>query len=209
MAGHLRLLTLFTLLVSTSAVFAQSGRPWVDPPTQDGAQPQTSVPAATPDTALTSAVESKPVSAAPSQAPGADNEQAGKSSESLQPQGPSSASPVNSAIKNQASQKSVAERMGRLPSRKAAASSKTSSRNGLVASKRGLSTSGSIAVTRREGRIAAAPRSTRLGRVQSGPGSRLEVMSLRTIEFPDGRRITILTKPSPGAMSEMARPPGY
>jgi len=34
-------------------------------------------------------------------------------------------------------------------------------------------------------------------------------MSLRTIEFPDGRRITILTKPSPGAMSEMARPPGY
>lgn len=206
MTGNLpRLLTLFALLASTSAAFAQSGRTWIDPPTQDGAQPQTSVPASTPDGAPATAVDSKPASAGSSQAPGVDFEQAGQSNGNLQPRRPSGDPPAQSAIKNQAPQKAVAERRSRTPSRKAA----TSSRNETVASKRGRSTSGGIAATRREGRSATGPRSTRFGRAQTRPGSRLEVMNLRTIQFPDGRRVTILTRPDPDALSEMARPPGY
>ncbi|WP_445503626.1 hypothetical protein [Microvirga sp. G4-2] len=50
-------------------------------------------------------------------------------------------------------------------------------------------------------------RSTRAARVREGLNSGLEVMTLRTIEFPDGRRIQILTKPRPGAMSELLDTP--
>jgi outer membrane biosynthesis protein TonB len=46
-------------------------------------------------------------------------------------------------------------------------------------------------------------RSTREERVRRGIDSGLELMTLRTIEYPDGRRVQILTRPDPGAMSEL------
>jgi hypothetical protein len=210
MAGTLqRTLMLFALMACSSAAFAQSGRTWVDPPAQDGAQPQASTPPATPDTGPTNAADPKPAAASSSQAPGAANEQAGQSNENLHPQTPSGDAPAKPAVKNQTSRKAVAERRSRAPTGQAAASSRTSPRNGMIASRREPSAGRRIAVTRREGRSAAGPRGTRFGRAQGAPGSRLEVMNLRTIQFPDGRRVTILTRPNPDAMSELTRPPGY
>jgi len=48
---------------------------------------------------------------------------------------------------------------------------------------------------------------TRAARIREGLNSGLEVMTLRTIEFPDGRRIQILTRPKPGSLSELTDPP--
>ncbi|WP_205789873.1 hypothetical protein [Microvirga makkahensis] len=46
-------------------------------------------------------------------------------------------------------------------------------------------------------------RSARAERVREGIDAGLEVMTLRTIELPDGRRIQILTRPRPETMSEL------
>ncbi|HZH53058.1 MAG TPA: hypothetical protein VEZ16_14395 [Microvirga sp.] len=45
--------------------------------------------------------------------------------------------------------------------------------------------------------------SIRSARVRDAVNSGLEVMSLRTIEFPDGRRIEVLVRPSPSALSRL------
>jgi hypothetical protein len=50
---------------------------------------------------------------------------------------------------------------------------------------------------------ASQQRMTREDRVKRGIDSGLELMTLRTIEYPDGRRVQILTRPDPGAMSEL------
>lgn len=47
------------------------------------------------------------------------------------------------------------------------------------------------------------PPMTREERVRRGIDSGLELMTLRTIEYPDGRRVQILTRPDPSAMSEL------
>jgi hypothetical protein len=207
MAGHLqRLLTLFAVVASASAAFAQSGRPWVDPPVQDGAQPQTSAPAATPNAAPASTADPKPAAALPGQAPA--DEQTKQSTESARPQTPSSDPSASSGGKSRTSQKAETERRAPIPSPRAA-SRKSSPRTEAIASRRGSSTRGSIAASRSEGRSTARSQGTRLGRVQAGPGNRLEVMNLRTIQFPDGRRVTILTRPNPDATSGLIRPPGY
>jgi hypothetical protein len=41
--------------------------------------------------------------------------------------------------------------------------------------------------------------------IRDGGGEPLEVMNLRTIEFPDGRRIQVLTRPDPETLSEVLR----
>jgi hypothetical protein len=74
------------------------------------------------------------------------------------------------------------------------------------------------AVRRREPRTEisrAEPRSgverrariTRNGSIREGGGSDLQLMRLRTIELPDGRRIEILTRPDQDIASEL--PDGY
>jgi hypothetical protein len=210
MAGHLqRLLTLFALVASTSTAFAQSGRPWVDPPTQDGARPETSPPATAPDAAPTSTVDPKPAAAFPRQAPVAADEQGRKSNGNIQRQVPSGDASAKPVIRNEVAQEAVTERGARTKSRKAIALPKAPARNTTLSSRRGPSTRDGSTVTRRESRSAAGPRSTRFGRAQGMPGPRLEVMNLRTIQFPDGRRVTILTKPNPDAIPELTRPPGY
>jgi hypothetical protein len=50
-------------------------------------------------------------------------------------------------------------------------------------------------------------RSARAARVREGLNSGLQVMTLRTIEFPDGRRVQILTRPEPETMSELLGSP--
>jgi hypothetical protein len=207
MAGHLqRLLTLFAVVASASAAFAQSGRPWVDPPVQDGAQPQTSTPAAAPNAAPASPVDPKPAAALPGQAPA--DEQTKQSTESARSQTFSGDPSAPSGGKRRTSQKAETERRTPIPSPRAA-SRKSSPRTEAMTSRRGSSTRGSVAASRGEGRSTARSQGTRLGRVQAGPGTRLEVMNLRTIQFPDGRRVTILTSPNPEATLGLTRPPGY
>ena len=209
MAGHLqRLLTLFAVVASASAAFAQSGRPWVDPPIQDGAQPQTSPPAAAPNAAPASTVDRQPAAALPGQAPVAADEQTKQSTENARSQAPSGDPTARSGGKSRTSQKAEIERRTPVPSPKAA-SPQSSRRTGTMTSRRGSSTRSSIAATRSEGRSAGRSQGTRIGRVQGGSGTRLEVMNLRTIEFPDGRRVTFLTKPNPEATPGPVRPPGY
>lgn len=209
MAGHFqRLLTLFAVVVSASAASAQSGRPWVDPPVQDGAQPQMSTPATAPNAAPASPVDPKPAATLPNQAPVGADEQTKQSTKSARPQTPSSDLSAPSGGKSRTSQKTETERRTPIPSPRAA-SRKSSPRTEAMTSRRGSSTRGSIAASRSESRSTARSQGTRLGRAQAGPGTRLEVMNLRTIQFPDGRRVTILTRPNPDATSGLIRPPGY
>ena len=209
MAGHLqRLLTIFAVVASASAAFAQSGRPWIDPPVQEGAQPQTSAPAATPNAAPASTIDPKPAAALPGQAPVAADEQTKQSTESARSQTPSSDPSAPSGGKSRTSQKAETERRTPTPSPRAA-SRKSLPRTEAMTSRRGSPTRGSVAASRSEGRSTARSQGPRLGRVQGGPGTRLEVMNLRTIQFPDGRRVTILTRPNPEASSGLMRPPGY
>jgi hypothetical protein len=46
-------------------------------------------------------------------------------------------------------------------------------------------------------------RTTRFETVQEGIDSGLEVMTLRTVQLPNGRRIKFLTKPDPETMSQL------
>jgi hypothetical protein len=50
-------------------------------------------------------------------------------------------------------------------------------------------------------------RSIRSAKVRDGINSGLEVMSLQTIEFPDGRRVEVLVRPSPRALSRLMDEP--
>jgi hypothetical protein len=50
-------------------------------------------------------------------------------------------------------------------------------------------------------------RIARNGSIREGDGSNLQLMRLRTIELPDGRRIDILTRPDDDLASEL--PDGY
>ena len=84
------------------------------------------------------------------------------------------AEPVEKPVAKPTPRKSVAEKKVRKPTREASVSPRASQQ-----------------------------RSTREERVRRGIDSGLELMTLRTIEYPDGRRIQILTRPDPGAMSEL------
>jgi hypothetical protein len=183
--------SLLSLLASPSIVLAQAGRAWVDPPQEAGAQPQAAAPAAQPPAA--SPVPSEPpkspppgqAEASPDKAAAPQSSQASKSPDDPQPQISSTPTRKKVTTKSRPSRKSVVERKARPSSREAASVRRSSG----------------IQATQAENR-----RGPRFRSVQEGIDSGLQVMRLRTIEFPDGRRITILTRPEPGAMSELADP---
>ncbi|WP_230532353.1 hypothetical protein [Microvirga roseola] len=60
-------------------------------------------------------------------------------------------------------------------------------------------------VSRKEKRRAAERRTrvTRSERIQDGLESGLRLMTLRTIQLPDGRRIQVLVRPDPEVVSEL------
>lgn len=196
MAGDVRRLlgtiSFLGLLASSSAGIAQTGRAWVDPPPEGGSQPQTSAPSATQPAPAAKPAQSKPRPASPEQtattedkASAPPSSRAGRSIDHAQPGSPAIAPQQKTAEKQSPSRTSVVERKKRVPM-KAASVKKTRQR----------------AVVSRS----APERGTRFRTVQEGIDSGLEVMRLRTIEFPDGRRITILTKPEPSSLSELAPP---
>jgi hypothetical protein len=178
----------FGLLATVAPGHAQSPRPWVDPPPEVGAPPST--PSSAPV-----ASETKPTTSQPALQPAATSA-AAKPNEAAKEQAKQRTEEAPSSVKEtQASKslprKALTERKDRRQTRSA-----TSAR-----SERSKQT-----VQRRE--VAdQKPRGTRAERIREGVNAGLEVMTLRTIEFPDGRRVQILTRPGQGAISELMEAP--
>ncbi|RDI62656.1 hypothetical protein DES45_101927 [Microvirga subterranea] len=186
--------SLLTVLTGATVAWAQTGRPWVDPPADVGATaktaPQPSAPSPTPPdhasqperkTPPTGAPEPRTESASAPQSTPATNQSAAT-------ERPSPRKTVDSSKTRRTSARSaVADRSDASVKRKAVASSRTK--------------------TAPASRIREAERFDRDGarsaRLRDGVNSGLEVMSLRTIEFPDGRRMDVLVRPSPRALSRL------
>ncbi len=164
-----------SLLSAAPASLAQTGRQWVDPPTEGTAPAASQTPSSTP-----SLPENKPISPQPSVASSASSaptiEQDNTKQTKTSVETPSTPSQPKSAVKRAPAKKSVAERKEPRAPRQAAAPARNS---------------GQLSSNMARDRVR--------GRNTSG----LEVMTLRTIEYPDGRRVQFLTRPQPGAMSEL------
>lgn len=170
------------LLAGASSGHAQSARPWVDPPAGSG-EPSKAPPSAPTPTAAQPEAPRPPseISTAKDGEAGKQKQQQAEKPPSVQEEKPAVPPPAR---------KTVTERKERREKTRAAARSERSVQT---------------AQPRR-----AADRTTRLTReerVRQGVEAGLEVMTLRTIEFPDGRRVQILTRPRPGAVSEFMDAP--
>lgn len=165
------------LLSAPSHGQAQTERSWVDPPSDAGA------PAPSP------AME-QPKPASPTSGPSTDVQADQVSREKTPQRAAKTAAPAPSKpVVKSTSQNAVAERKVRKPTREATIRTE---RQKQAAPRRELSEQ--------------TPRSARADRIREGVASGLELMTLRTIEYPDGRRVQILTRPRPGDMSELGGP---
>lgn len=189
--------SLVGLLGSPSAALAQAGRPWVDPPseseakTQPPAQAPASLPAppaqaAVPDSA-TPPVPSPPESKASAASPAAE------------------ASSRKTAADGPTKQKASADRKVRARSQQASSSARNQRREVQVVRRR--ATGAQISQAEPRNAIERRARVTRYGSIREGMDSGLQVMRLRTIQLPDGRRIDILTRPDQDIASGL--PDGY
>jgi type IV secretory pathway VirB10-like protein len=179
--------SLVGILGSPLAALAQAGRPWVDPPSEAEAKAQApmSAPSALPPPPTHVAGPSPVAPPVPSPAEA-------KASAETQP--PDAASPRKTANDHQTKQKAATARKTRASSQQANASARSQRREGQVAWRR------ATAIERRA-------RITRYGSVQEGLDAGLQVMRLRTIQLPDGRRIDVLTRPDQDIASGL--PDGY
>jgi hypothetical protein len=185
-------------LVSPTFAHAQSGRAWVDPPAEsDTSSPRPmKTPSPTPMAAPAKAAE--PVSVPQHAAKPVPHSEAVNADAELQ-RAPD-ASQQNAAVDEQAKPKPSVERKTRA-SRQAASSTRNQKRNAQIERRREARTQMSQAEPRnafeRRARIA------RYGSIQEGVDAGLQVMRLRTIQLPDGRRITVLTRPDQDIASGM------
>ncbi len=164
----------FGLFAATLPSHAQTARPWVDPPPEGGAASPLSNP---------QAGEPKPAAtrpASPELGTAAQPDEGSTELTRAQTKEASSPPPKSSSRK-------AAERKERRSVRSAAARSERSRQ----------------AVQRRDFAGAGAY-GTAEDRIREGRYSGLQVMTLRTIEFPDGRRVQILTRPEPGTLSRFS-----
>jgi len=191
--------SIVALLGSSSAALAQAERPWVDPPpvSDTKTQPPVSAPSSRPEATPAQAAVPNP---APSTVPSPAEAKA-----SAEPQPADAASPRKTAVARQTRLKAVAERKARAPSQQANASVRSQRREGQVARRRATGTELSQAEPRSA--IARRARVTRYGSLQEGLDAGLQVMRLRTIQLPDGRRIDVLTRPDQDIASGL--PDGY
>jgi hypothetical protein len=172
------------LLAATSYAHAQSPRPWVDPPSENGASAPSSRPAP--------AEAKKPDTAQPSSSTGTSTatktEEAKREPVSRRTEEVSSA--TDKPVSRNTPKRIVTERKDRQQTRAVATRSEQPRQT----------------IQRRE-LAEQSVRSARAARVREGLNSGLQVMTLRTIEFPDGRRVQILTRPEPETMSELLGSP--
>ncbi|WP_147021787.1 hypothetical protein [Microvirga aerophila] len=170
--------SLLGLLAIGSTALAQTDRPWVDPPGEGGAAPQTgapspsqsAVPPAAPSTPspATESTASNPVKAAP-----VDARESPRESKRAEPP---TRKKATSVARTRSTPKVVTERPNRQTPRKAIA----------ARSKPQVVTADRIGAGRQ--RLVGRP---------------LEVMTLRTIEFPDGRRMNVLVRPGEERIQEV------
>jgi cytoskeletal protein RodZ len=190
--------SLVGILGSPLAALAQAGRPWVDPPSEAEAKAQApmSAPSALPPPPTHVAGPSPVAPPVPSPAEA-------KASAETQP--PDAASPRKTANDHQTKQKAATARKTRASSQQANASARSQRPQGQVARRRATGTQLSQAEPRTA--IERRARITRYGSVQEGLDAGLQVMRLRTIQLPDGRRIDVLTRPDQDIASGL--PDGY
>jgi hypothetical protein len=183
---------------------AQAGRTWIDPPAENGTkspgsapapavqQPQASVPAVAPPPAQLSS------SPTPTQVP--------EDKESVEAKAPPVAAPRREEAGQQVKEKTAAGIKVRPSSQPVRNATRSQRRTEQAARRPEPRVEVSQARPPRNG-LERRARITRYGSVQEGVDAGLEVMRLRTIELPDGRRITVLTRPNQDIASQL--PDGY
>jgi hypothetical protein len=224
MAGSLGcwLLTasLISVLSAAAPVLAQSGRPWVDPPSENGTTPSTpptpapptpapvaSVPeASAPATPPPQAATPAPLPSAPQPSSASAPSEAPKEKEAVASRSPAEVSPRKDVADKQVEQKTVTKRKVRRSTQQARSVTRPQKREERAARRREPGVEVSQARAPRNG-IERRARGTRYGSAQEGIDAGLEVMRLRTIQLPDGRRIEILTRPNQDIAGEL--PDGY
>lgn len=175
------------VLVSSVPALSQSDRPWVDPPPvsattgQPSAPTPSPLPAAPPPRAAVpppATVEAPPPAATASRDAAAADK----------------ASPETPDTKTRTKQAAGKERKVISRSQQTRAASRDRKQAGQTARRRsaGPAVSRAVPSTTIDRRV----RVSRNGSLQRGQRSGLQVMRLRTIELPDGRRIDILTRPN-------------
>jgi len=170
------------LLVAASPGQAQTARPWVDPPPDAGSASSSSSPAQAPVDVTSPASPASPAAA---------HTEASTRGETKAPP----AREASASKDERSASKAV--------SRKGTSATKTRQRARAVAAR---SDRARKSVQRRD-YAGQVRRGSRAEQIRDGMNSGLEVMTLRTIEFPDGRRVQILTRPRPGAVSELMAAP--
>ncbi len=191
--------SLLGTLASSPASLAQTDRPWVDPPPETGTQAPSPAPSQPPAQSATA----KPAPAPPQQASTAPSLQASEEKKDA-----AASSPVLSrkpASDDGVKQKAAVERKVRSTPPRQASSPVRNRAEEQTARRREPRNE----VTRAEprGGVERRARIARNGSIREGGGSDLQLMRLRTIELPDGRRIDILTRPDQDIASEL--PDGY
>jgi len=190
-------------LVIPVVAHAQSGRPWVDPPAESDATPLRPAPTAIPAPVALPAKPAETVTS-PAQQASKPALQSDTVNADAELQHPSDASQQNAATGDQVKPKPSIERKTRA-SQQASSSARSQKRNAQVERRREARTRMSQAEARNA--FERRARFTRYGSVQDGLDAGLQVMRLRTIQLPDGRRITVLTRPDQDIASGI--PDGY
>jgi hypothetical protein len=197
-------ISLLALLAGASTSFAQTGRPWVDPPSEAGGTP--------PPAAQTPAPS--PSTPAPVATPNATSRQ----ERTVVPEA-SETRRENARAREPEATRERAARADSSSPRKAAETSRSRRSSVRAAAARTKATTTGPRRAMASNRSKASPdarlrqaerfpqRSVRSARVRDAVNSGLEVMSLRTIELPDGRRIDVLVRPSPRALSRLMDEP--
>ena len=172
------------VLLAAPGAWAQARSPWVDPP-QNLAAPQT--PAAEPKGSSNAAPPADPETTASSPAPAGDSASRRRV-----------ASPGRGTETLKAA--TTPRQSGTAPGRRDAASAvaaRADSRRATLAKRAPDPSARRLAVSER------GLRGARARALAEGLDSGLEVMNLQTLEGPDGRRITVLTRPTPRTMEDL------
>jgi hypothetical protein len=203
--GHwLLMASLLGVMGAPIPVLAQAGRTWIDPPAETGPKSPEPAPASAGHSPQTSAA---PAASSPAQLPSSPvSAQFPKAKESAEAQAPSVASPRKEEASQQVKEKAETDSKVRRPSQAIRNASRNQKRDEQIARRREPRVEVSQARPPRNG-LERRARITRYGSVQEGVDAGLEVMRLRTIELPDGRRITVLTRPNQDIASQL--PDGY
>ena len=203
--GHwLLMASLLGVMGAPIPVLAQAGRTWIDPPAESNSKSPEPAPAPAGQPPQTSAPAAAPSPAQLSSGPASTH--VPKAKESGEAQAPSVASPRREETTQQVKEKIETDGKARRPSQPIRSATRSQKRDEQAARRREPRVEVSQARQPRTG-LERRARITRYGSAQEGVEAGLEVMRLRTIELPDGRRINVLTRPNQDIASQL--PDGY